>query len=100
VNSVVGTVRWGRGGVVALVVGAWVLSGVPFVAQARAAAPGGNVNPDWPHPCSFVLAPLDVARIGLCVARRAALRGSAGVGVRAFHPPREFRRRVRLVRNR
>ena len=39
-SMVVGMVRWGRGGVVALVVGAWVLSGVPFVAEARAAAPG------------------------------------------------------------
>ena len=41
VNSVCGTVRWGRGGVVALVVGAWVLSGVPLLgAEASAAAPG------------------------------------------------------------
>ncbi len=39
-----GRMWWGRGGVVALVVGAWVLSGVPFVgAEASAAAPGDPV---------------------------------------------------------
>ena len=43
-NSVLGTVRWGRGGVVALVVVAWVVSGSPTVAVAAGPRRSGGAG--------------------------------------------------------
>ena len=43
-NSVVGTVRLVRGGVVAVVVGAWVVSGFPVLAAQAAVGGGGGAG--------------------------------------------------------